>query len=95
MVALIICLISVERGHNSIAHPENFTRKTAALHAPSYNLMFVVGMNFITLGMCLGRCSMLRFLLLSNTWRSLSGLVPTLNMMGPIVALCYFLSTYA
>ena len=95
VVTLVICLISIERGHNSIAHPENMDRKAAAIHAPSYNLLFVVGLNFVTMNMILGRCSMLRFLLLSNSWRSFSGLVPTLNMMGPIVALCYFLSTYA
>lgn len=71
------------------------SRKEAAIHAPSYNLLFCMGFLWIVLNMVLGRCSALRFLLLSNTWRSLSGLVPTINMVGPIVALWYFLSTYA
>ena len=95
VVASIIIGVSIERGHIAFSNTESLSRFKAAAHAPSYNLLFVIGMNFLVVAMCCGRCGMLRCLFLSNTWRCLSGLMPTFNMMGPIVALCYFLSTYA
>jgi|LauGreDrversion4_2_1035121.scaffolds.fasta_scaffold128931_1 hypothetical protein len=87
-------LVSIERSHNAIAHPETYNRKTCAFHAPSYNLFFCVGFLFFTINIILGRCSLLRYSLLGNFWRSFSGLLPTFNTLGPLVAFWYFLSTY-